>query len=278
MSRRIGIMQGRLTLPVGERIQAFPAANWRGEFASAREAGLQSIEWIFDVDDEGVNPISTPEGIAEMLGLSAKYSVAVTSLCADYFMSEPLLRGNSGEREYRRVKLDWLIHQCFKASINRVVLPFVDHSQISGEGDFRGLISLLDDLLPQAESSGVEIHLETSLPPQRFALLLAAVDHPFLKVNYDSGNSASLGYLPEEEFTAYGRRIGSVHIKDRLRNGGTVPLGQGDADFASLFHCLEKSGYQGDFILQVARSAPGDEVAWARQNIAALKRWLCPAS
>ena len=37
-----------------------------------------------------------------------------------------------------------------------------------------------------------------------------------IKVNYDSGNSASLGYDPTDEFAAYGERVGSVHIKDRV--------------------------------------------------------------
>jgi hexulose-6-phosphate isomerase len=85
-------------------------------------------------------------------------------------------------------------------------------------------------------------------------------------VNYDSGNSASLGYRPRDEFAAYGARVGSVHIKDRRRGGGTVPLGTGDTDFPALFDCLRAAGYRGDFILQAARGRPGDEVAWATAN------------
>jgi hexulose-6-phosphate isomerase len=112
----------------------------------------------------------------------------------------------------------------------------------------------------------VELHLETSLAPEPFADLLARLPHPSVKVNYDSGNSASLGYRPREEFGAYGARVGSVHIKDRLLGGSTVPLGSGDADFAALFRCLDDVAYQGDFVLQVARGVGGDEVAWARHN------------
>jgi hexulose-6-phosphate isomerase len=122
--------------------------------------------------------------------------------------------------------------------------------------------------MPFAEETGIEIHLETSLGPAEFAKLLDSIPHPKLKVNYDSGNSASLGYSPADEFGAYGDRIGSVHIKDRVLNGGTVLLGTGSADFPRVFSCLEKVGYQGDFTLQVARGTPGDEVALARQNLA----------
>ena len=66
-----------------------------------------------------------------------------------------------------------------------------------------------------------------------------------LKVNYDSGNSSSLGYHPRDEFAAYGCRVGSVHIKDRVRGGGTVPLGTGNADFPALFAALKKIAYRG---------------------------------
>ena len=125
--------------------------------------------------------------------------------------------------------------------------------------------------LPAAEETGIELHLETSLGPAEFAKLLDGVPHSKLKVNYDSGNSASLGYAPAEEFAAYGDRIGSVHIKDRVLNGGTVPLGSGDADFPALFSSLEKIDYRGDFTLQVARGVAGDEVAWAKQNVAWLR-------
>jgi len=87
-----------------------------------------------------------------------------------------------------------------------------------------------------------------------------------LKVNYDSGNSSSLGYLPNEEFAAYGSRIGSIHIKDRILGGSTVPLGTGNADFQTLADSLETIDYQGDIILQVARGTVGEEVAWAGIN------------
>ena len=66
----------------------------------------------------------------------------------------------------------------------------------------------------------------------------------------------------------YGSRIGSVHVKDRVRGGTTVPLGTGDADFPAFFSGLAQLGYGGDVILQVARGESGREVEWAQQNAA----------
>ena len=72
-------------------------------------------------------------------------------------------------------------------------------------------------------------------------------------MNYDMGNSASLGYDPRREIGLLGEYIINVHIKDRIRGGGTVPLGEGDTDFGTVFTELENAGYEHDFILQAAR-------------------------
>ena len=73
-------------------------------------------------------------------------------------------------------------------------------------------------------------------------MLLSRLPDPPFKANYDTGNSASLGYDPVEELGAYGPRIGSVHVKDRVRGGGTVPLGEGDARVETVFDLLHELG------------------------------------
>ena len=122
--------------------------------------------------------------------------------------------------------------------------------------------------------AGVELHLETDCGPESLAALLANLPHPMLKANYDCGNSSSLGYDVYLELAAYGERIGSVHIKDRIRGGGTVPLGQGDADIPALLAGLSRLEYPGDFVLQIARGTVGEEIEWARHNRAYLVREL----
>jgi hexulose-6-phosphate isomerase len=127
-------------------------------------------------------------------------------------------------------------------------------------------VRLLRPVLGHAEEAGIELHLETSLDPKRFGSLLAKLPHSHLKANYDSGNSSSLGYDVREEIAAYGDRIGSVHIKDRLRGGGTVPLGTGNAEIPVLLSLLFRIGYKGDFVMQIARGEAGGELAWIRDN------------
>ncbi len=270
---KFGIMEGRLVPPEDGRFQCFPCKQWETEFAHAAKVPFDYIEWVYDLYGHDVNPLGNPAGtgIERLKNLAASTGVCIRSVCADYFMDKPLVRCTQQERDERLQELARILRNGGDVGVNRAVIPFVDASAIRSNEDFVAVQDALKAALPFAEETGLEIHVETSLGPVEFAKLLDRISHPKLKVNYDSGNSASLGYSPADEFAAYGDRIGSVHIKDRVLNGGTVPLGTGNADFATLFSCLEKIEYRGDFTLQVARGTPGDEVAWAKQNLAFIR-------
>jgi hexulose-6-phosphate isomerase len=262
----IGIMQGRLLPKISGRIQCFPADQWRDEFPLAEKTGLQLIEWIYEVYGAVQNPLSTDQGIAELKELSAKHGVAVRSLCADYFMDRPML----AHPEEGALKLHWLLGRCHLAGIKRIIIPFVDVSRLINSAAEDSLVELLTPFSSEAESMGIELHLETDLPPIRFAKLIAQLPGPAFKVNYDSGNSASHGYDVAEEFASYGARIGSLHIKDRVRGGSTVPLGAGNANLPALRTALESIDYDDDVILQVAREREGNELEWisgVRENV-----------
>lgn len=262
----IGIMQGRLVPPTDDRIQCFPRQRWADEFALARQAGLDCIEWIYDLYGADVNPLATDAGVEKIKSLARRNGVKILSICADYFMDKPLVRANPAELDERLNTFCWLLERGRLIGINRIVVPFVDASRIDTQAEFDEVVALMERLVPEAGKTGIEIHLETSLDPLRFAELLRRLPHPLIKANYDSGNSSSLGYAPRQEFAAYGERVGSVHIKDRILGGSTVPLGTGDADFPALAESLGMVAYSGDFILQVARATNGDEVTWAKQN------------
>ncbi len=273
MSHPVGIMQGRLLPPFEGRFQTFPAAAWRDEFHGASAAGLASIEWIYEVPHEADNPLGSDEGLAEMRSLMAQTGVQIRSICADYYMQSPLVR--DGQAQQARVDhLKWLLGQAAALQLWYVILPFVDASSLKTAADTAALRAILAEVLPLAQNLGVEIHLETDLPPQEFARLLQEIGHPFLKANYDIGNSASLGFDPEEELTLLRPWLGSVHVKDRVLKGATVALGTGNADFPTCFRLIKAAGYARPFILQAARGQDGDEVTWAGHNREFVERQL----
>jgi len=276
--RLIGIMQGRLLPATDGRIQCFPRENWSDEFALAARAHLDSIEWIYDEYGADINPLATDEGIESILASVDAHGVRVTSVCADYFMERPLVRATGSELEERVEVLLWLLERCRRLGVTRIVLPFVDASRIDTAGELTQAISILGQVSGGAEELGIELHIETSLAPDSLAGFLSRLPSEVIKVNYDSGNSASLGYDPREEFSTYGTRIGSVHIKDRVLRGGTVPLGSGDADLPAVFECLRDLNYNGDLIMQVARDVDGDELAWAERNRATILALIADAT
>ena len=278
MPNTYGIMQGRLAPPEDGRFQSFPRVAWRDEVPRARAAGLDYIEWIHDHYDLGANPIFTPEGRAELAALKQQHNIATPALCGDWFMDFPLIRCTAAERAEREQHLHDLIPIAREIGAVRIVLPFVDNSRMTNEAEQQQVLDILRRALPIAEANHVELHLEADFNPTDFAQFLAQLPHPFLKVNWDAGNSSGLGYLAHEEFAAYGDRLGSVHIKDRYRKpeGGieTRPLGTGSADFDDVFASLRKLNYIGGVTLQVARGVPGDEVNFIRTQLAFVQqRW-----
>ena len=270
----VAVMQGRLVPPEGATIQCFPRQRWRDEFPLAAKAGIDAIEWIYDLPSADDNPLATDAGLAEMRELSRSSGTAVVSVCADYFLERTIVRASPSDYTELLQRLAWLIGRCRAAGVSRVVLPFVDGGSIETAAEHERVVDILTKIQPVCESADVELHLETALDPGSFASLLERFQADWVRVTYDSGNSASLGYDVRAELAAYGRRIGSVHVKDRVRGGGTVPLGSGDADLPALFSGLASLQFDGDYVLQVARGQAGDEVDWVRRNRASVGRYL----
>jgi len=257
-------MQGRLSPPTDGKFQSFPKYSWREEFQRAQKAGLKSIEWIFEADDWEKNPLSSADGVKEINDLVIKTGVLVESVCADYFMDIPYFTASDNLRKEHRDKLSWLVQQSSLVGARHIDLPFVDASRITSGDQFSLVEEFVKPALEVSLKKGFVIALETNLNPSDFRSLLERNTHPQLMANYDTGNSSGLGYNCVEELQAYGKWIKTVHIKDRLLNNGTKPLGTGSADFEAFFSELSKLNYKGPIILQAARE--GDEVETAVKN------------
>ena len=250
---RLGVMQGRLCPQVGDKIQAFPGAGWRNEFALSRELGLNCIEWVFEEPGFESNPIMSDCGIRDMRQVSGDSGVAIGSVVADYFMVKRLFGEPKPDIERAVDMLRLLIRNCRAAGIPLVELPFVDASALKTAQDQAELVKNLERPLEDARKQGVAVGLETSLAPREFRRLLDTLRPWGVRANYDMGNSSSLGFHPAEELPVLGKDIGNVHIKDRVLGGGSVPLGRGDTDFGEVFRQLKALRYDRDFIFQSAR-------------------------
>ena len=248
---KIGIMQGRLSPPIQNKIQAFPIHFWKDEFKKAHEIGFSSIEWIFD--DFKQNPIMDQNGKYQIQRISKDFDISINSCIADYFMIKKLFDCSENEIKSRLETLKILIANCSEIGIKFLEIPLVDSSSLKKSTHIQDFSSNLKKILPWAEKNKIIINLETDLPPTEFNLLLSSFESPFISANYDVGNSTSYGYDYSLEFEQIGKWIKNIHIKDRLRNGETVPLGTGDTDFGLFFSLIKKIKYSHELIIQGAR-------------------------
>jgi len=245
----MGIMSGRLSAQIDNRIQAFPTNSWQDEFKKAHDCGFDSIEWIFDLNP---NPILQNDGLEEMSSLSKKYDIKIAALCADYFMEKMLFNIGQSDLKENLTMLKKLIQQCSKLEIGILEIPFVDSSSLTTKSYKDQMVTNLQKLVDFATTQNVKITLETDLQPKDFKNLLEKFGSN-IGANYDTGNSASLGYDATEELQILKPWLTNIHIKDRLYGGSTVPFGSGDVDFDLVFSNLAKINYNGQLIIQGAR-------------------------
>lgn len=276
IKRPVGIMQGRLSPRYKGRYQAFPKDRWKEEFSIAKSLGFDCIEFIYDYMDADENPLITDVGIKEIKYLAGISGVGVYSICADYFMKNTLFERNIDKRARNIDCLIRLIENSSIMGITDITIPCVDESSLKSEKNKDNLKASLHECLQSAERCKININLETDLPPAQFYKLIVDLDHPRIKVNYDIGNSASLGYNPEEELNTYGRYISVLHVKDRLYKGGSVKLGTGNADFELVFRKLLKQyGFCGMIIMQAARAEDyKDELRFVKEQSLFLRNCL----
>jgi len=248
----IGIMQGRLSPPVPGRLQAFPWTSWEREFSLARACGFETIEWLFEATDYEQNPIWTETGLERIRSQIAATGIHVRSVCADYFMAHPFFRVSERERMHSVGILNTLIVRAATVGVEILLLPVLEVSEIRTDTEKMQLLDALREPLYLAVARGIRLGLETELPAPEYRDLVERGNHPALGVYYDTGNASARGYDIAADINTLSPFLCGVHIKDRKRDGPSVLLGQGDADFAAFFSAIAEIGYTATLVLETA--------------------------
>jgi hexulose-6-phosphate isomerase len=258
MFDKIAFMQGRLCDQVDEKIQAFPLRDWRKEFFEAQKLNLNHMEWTLDHWNIEQNPLMNDRGRAHILALMSKHSIKIETLTGDCFMQRPFHKEFGKTREALLSVLDKVIKSASALGIKKLVFPLVDNGSLKQSTSVETLKEHLLSRRSILRNSGIQILFESDLAAKQLKTFIDAFPKDVFGINYDTGNSASMGYDPNLEFNCYGHRIENVHIKDRKFGGNTVPLGAGNADFKLIFNLLKKAEYEGLLVLQTARANNGD--------------------
>lgn len=253
-------MQGRLLPKYKNRFQAHPVGMWEQEFLIAKNFKLSHIEFILDYNNLSQNPLIYEGGIEKIKKISIENNIKILSICADYLMEAPLHSKDNIIREESIEVINNLIKKASLLNVKDIVIPCVDHSSLNTKIEIELFIKSLEKLIPTCEEYKVNLSLETDLEPIKFAKLLKKINSKNIKINYDTGNSAALGYNPIEELDNYGHLISVIHIKDRIYKGGSVLLGEGSCRFEDFFLELKKYNYKGIFTMQVYRDDEGVQI------------------
>ena len=265
-------MQGRLLPKYKGNYQAHPIGYWQSEFKIAQDIGLDCIEFILDFNKADENPLLKKDGVEEIKALVKKTGVKVQSICADYFMEAPLHSINTEVSKQSQTTMLRLLDNAALLGVKDIILPCVDNSSLKNTDSVDRFIKQMLPVVEIAEEKKINLSLETDLSPNPFLKLLDRFSSEYVTVNYDIGNSAALGYDPVEELNSYGDRITDIHIKDRVFEGGSILLGEGNADFNVFFNKLTEFDYKGSFIMQAYRDEEGVEIfkkqlSWVMQYL-----------
>jgi L-ribulose-5-phosphate 3-epimerase len=235
-----GFMQGRLSRVPEGVYQRFPD-DWESELAIGEYHGFSSVEWIIDSYSESFNPLLSPS-LHSQLATLKDYSIAVRSICADILLDRYQEANFSVLECYALLKT--IITNASSVGISIIVLPFIENLSLRNPKLRALVVVLLNKLRQHCLLTHVKLALELDLPPHAICSLFQELDHTYVGINYDTGNSAAFGFDIESEFSAYSSLILDVHIKDRLLDGPSVLLGTGNANLAiaaRLIKCLPRS-------------------------------------
>jgi hexulose-6-phosphate isomerase len=265
LENKLGFIQGRLSPMYDGMIQAFPWNHWQDEFIQSSKLNLSHIEWTLDYDRLYENPFLTKDGQEEIKALVKETGVQIPSLTGDFFMQKPFYKAQGEEREHLlKVYID-VLNACDALNVKYVVIPLVDNGSITSDEMEKDVIESLVKV-QNTHNHKVQVVFESDYPASKLAGFIEKFPKSF-GINYDTGNSAALGYKPADEIPAYGSRIYNIHLKDRILNDTTVRFGTGDTDFKSFFDELKSFNYEGNFIFQSARAADESHAEELQLNI-----------
>ena len=256
MKNKLGVMQGRFVdSEKKNKIQYFPEKNWQLEFKLANHHKINTIEWTVNYQNLNKNPLYNGQ-LKEIKILKKKFKINIKSVTCDFFMEKPFFKKKFYKKKnlYLNILLR-VLRNGKKIGINYFILPLVDKASIQNLNEEKKAIIGLNNILVKIKDS-TRLLLETDYEPSKVINFIEKFKSYKVGINYDTGNSASLGYNFYEELK-YFKYVKNIHIKDRFLNGKSTRLGTGAWNYKKFFLGLKKINYKKNLILQTARSKSG---------------------
>ncbi len=267
-------MQGRLVDSEKKNtIQYFPSKNWKKEIQIATKNNFNLMEWTINFENIKKNFLIDAKLDRKKLNFLTENNFKIESVTCDYFMQKPYFKKKYYKTKYDIIRITRnLIKNCEKLNIKYIIFPLVDNSSIQDSFEEKKVIIELKKYEKYLKKT--KILFEIDYPPKKIIKFIKKFNPYKFGINYDTGNSAALGYEIKDEIE-YFQYVKNIHIKDRTFRGSSVRLGNGDFDFKNFFKLLNKKIlYKGNFILQTARSKNNQHLNELKKNFNYLKKFL----
>ena len=235
--------------------------------ALAKEAGYSGVQIkTGSLDENGVLTLANPKLIQSFKDAAAREQIQIVSLCAGS------LNGvNCWDPESRKKAISIAsqsIKACRELDVRILLVPFFGKADFRDDpkgNEYDAVVSMFRELLPLAVENNVVLGVESYAKKTVIERLLKDVNHPNLKVYYDTGNMQTVEediYAVIEEWGP--DKICQIHLKPY--NSPQVVWGKGDTDISKLASAIKASGYEGWFVFE---SGPGKKtlgVPHAKEN------------
>jgi sugar phosphate isomerase/epimerase len=260
---------------------------------AAQEFGLQFIE-IRGMWSKNIMRLDAKE-IDEARKTLEKYKLRVSSIASPIFKvdwpaaptSKFSPKRDQFGADFTFEQQDELLERSFELArvfqVDRVRI--FDFWRLDDQQPYRAAIDdKLKEAAKKAEKRGVILLLENeaacnTATGAEAGRTLGAVRSPNLKLNWDAGNAANRGEIayPDGYSHIPKDRIGYLHCKDVIRNGGKyewMKMGGGIIDWVGQYRALEKDGYRGVVSLETHWRGAGTPEESTRQSMAGMKDLL----
>ena len=244
---KYGIVQGRLSQAPRGILQWFPQENWSDEFNRASELGYDYIEFIAERQFNAKNPLWSQTGIKKIKDLAQKNHLSLHSFCDDHIIDHSIIKN-------RKVldRTHILISQGRRLGIQKLVLPLFEESEIN-ENNFKDYKDVLLDIACAAQEDNIMVCLETILNGTQLLKLLEFINHPNIKIVFDTGNRIAFGHNIYSDIVLLGDNIQHVHLKDKDMKNENVLIGTGSVNFYTVFESFLTIGYKGPYTFETNR-------------------------
>lgn len=263
-SKRLGIMQGRLSNNNINKVSSYPI-NPVSEIKKAAELNFVHLEFI------------TKESYyfhKKNLIWDDKNIYILKKITSDNKIKKVVFTDNRSVKT-NFLKLDnyykQLIKQISKFKFKFFIVPLINKSEFNFKKIHQS-VKFLDNIINYCKKRKIMFLVETNMNFANYKKLEKEMKNK-LNIVYDTGNrqyNNSQIYL--EEIILFQNRIKHIHLKDRDKKGNNVKFGNGNVNFKEVFKKLNQIKYKGLFTLESSRGS--DSIKTQYMNYQYIKKCL----